>query len=139
MKHGFETSGRWRRSGLLLSVALVFGAVAAGPVMAQDFEAVLATPDDPDLNLAYARAAADIGDLNGAAAALERVLIADPNRHGARLFYAVLLFRLDDLQGAREQLDLLDPVTLTPLQRVRRSSIAAPSSTGARAPGSAEP
>lgn len=117
MKHGFETSGRGRRSGLLLSVALVFGAVAAGPVMAQDFEAVLATPDDPDLNLAYARAAADTGDLNGAAGALERVLIVDPNRHGARLFYAVLLFRLDDLQGAREQLDLLDPVTLTPLQR----------------------
>ena len=84
---------------------------------AQDFDAVLAAPDDPALNLEYARRAAEAGDLNGAAGALERVLIADPNRHGARLLYAVVLFRLDDLQGARDQLDQLDPVALTPLQR----------------------
>ncbi|MDQ3126507.1 MAG: tetratricopeptide repeat protein [Pseudomonadota bacterium] len=84
---------------------------------AQDFDAVLAAPDDPGLNLEFARRAVEAGDLNGAAGALERVLIADPNRHGARLMYAVILYRLDDLQGARDQLDLLEPVTLTPLQR----------------------
>lgn len=84
---------------------------------AQDFQAVLAAPDDPVLNFEFARRAAAAGDLNGAAGALERVLIADPNRHSARLLYAVVLFRLDDLQGARDQLDLLEPVTLTPLQR----------------------
>ncbi|HRJ64311.1 MAG TPA: tetratricopeptide repeat protein [Brevundimonas sp.] len=92
-------------------------AVTVEGVAAQDFDAVLAAPDDVDLNLDYARRAADAGDLNGAAGALERVLIADPNRHSARLMYAVVLFRLDDLQGARDQLDLLEPVTLTPLQR----------------------
>lgn len=85
--------------------------------VAQDFDAVFAAPDDPALNLEFARRAVDAGDLNGAAGALERVLIADPNRHGARLFYAVVLYRLDDLQGARDQLDLLDAVALTPLQR----------------------
>lgn len=105
------------RAGLLITAVAGLAAVIAGPAMAQDFDAVYAAPDDPDLNLDYARRAADAGDLNGAAGALERVLIADPNRHGARLLYAVVLFRLDDLQGARDQLNLLDPVTLTPLQR----------------------
>ena len=105
------------RAGLLISAALGLGMVTAGTTAAQDFDAVLAAPDDPDINLEFARRAADAGDLNGAAGALERVLIADPNRHGARLLYAAVLYRLDDLQGARDQLDLLDPVSLTPLQR----------------------
>ncbi len=105
------------RAGLLVSAIAGLTGLAAGAATAQDFEAVYAAPDDPDLNLDFARRAADAGDLNGAAGALERVLLADPNRHGARLMYAVVLFRLDDLQGARDQLDQLDPVTLTPLQR----------------------
>lgn len=105
------------RVGLLISTVFGLTALTSGSAVAQDFEAVLAAPDDPDLNLAFASNAIEAGDLNGAAAALERVLIADPNRHGARLLYAVVLYRLDDLQGAREQLDLLGPVTLTPLQR----------------------
>ncbi len=104
------------RATLLATVVGLFGGVAL-PAAAQDFEAVLAAPDDPDVNLAFARNAVGEGDLLGAAAALERVLIADPNRHGARLLYAVVLYRLEDLQGARDQLDLLEPVTLTPLQR----------------------
>lgn len=105
------------RVGLLVSAALGLTALTAPAAAAQDFESVYAAPDDPDLNLEFARRAVDAGDLNGAAGALERVLIADPNRHSARLLYAVVLYRLDDLQGARDQLNLLDPVTLTPLQR----------------------
>ena len=107
----------------LFSAGLVISAVAGltiatvEPAMAQDFDAVLAAPDDPELNLEFARRAADAGDLNGAAGALERVLITDPNRHGARLFYVAILYRLDDLQGARDQLALLEGVTLTGLQR----------------------
>lgn len=105
------------RAGLLISAVVGLSAVTVEGVAAQDFDAVLAAPDDPDLNLDFARRAADAGDLNGAAGALERVLIADSNRHGARLMYALILYRLDDLQGARDQLDLLEQVTLTPLQR----------------------
>ena len=105
------------RAGLLISAVVGLTVAAVDTAVAQDFNAVLAAPDDPDLNLDFARRAADAGDLNGAAGALERVLIADPNRHSARLLYAVILYRLDDLQGARDQLDLLDPVTLTSLQR----------------------
>lgn len=117
MKRPAHRSASIFRAGLLISGALVLTVVTVDTVAAQDFDAVLAAPDDPDINLEFARRAAEAGDLNGAAGALERVLIADPNRHGARLLYAVVLFRLDDLQGARDQLNLLDPVTLTPLQR----------------------
>lgn len=105
------------RAGLLISAVAGLTAMTAGPAAAQDFEAVFAAPDDPGLNLEFARRAADAGDLNSAAGALERVLIADSNRHGARLFYAAILYRLDDLQGARDQLALLEGVSLTPLQR----------------------
>lgn len=117
MKRPAYRSASIFRAGLLASAVVGLSAAAVGVAAAQDFEAVLAAPDDIDLNLEFARRAADAGDLNGAAGALERVLIADPNRHGARLLYAVVLFRLDDLQGARDQLALLEPVTLTPLQR----------------------
>lgn len=108
-------------AGLLISALAGLATAIGGTAAAQDFETVYAAPDDLALNLEFARRAADAGDLNGAAGALERVLIADPNRHGARLMYAVILFRLDDLQGARDQLDLLEPVTLTPLQRAEAS------------------
>ena len=117
MKRPAYRSASIFRAGLLISAVAGLTAVTVDPAVAQDFEAVFAAPDDPELNLEFARRAADAGDLNSAAGALERVLIADPNRHGARLFYAAILYRLDDLQGARDQLALLDGVTLTPLQR----------------------
>ena len=117
MKRPAYRSASIFRAGLLVSAVVGLSAATVGVAAAQDFEAVLAAPDDIDLNLDFARRAADAGDFNGAAGALERVLIADPNRHGARLMYAAVLYRLDDLQGARDQLDLLEPVTLTPLQR----------------------
>ena len=117
MKRPASRSASIFRAGLLASAVMGLSVATVGVAAAQDFDAVLAAPDDIELNLEYARRAADAGDLNGAAGALERVLIADPNRHGTRLLYAVVLFRLDDLQGARDQLDLLEPVALTPLQR----------------------
>lgn len=117
MKRSESGSVKATRAVLLIATALGGVFSLGGVASAQDFEAVMAAPDDVALNLAYARTAADAGDLNGAAAALERVLLVDPNRHSARLLYAVVLYRLDDLQGARDQLNLLDPMTLTPLQR----------------------
>lgn len=117
MKRPAQGSVSLFRAGLLLSAVAGLTAATVGPAAAQDFEAVFAAPDDPDLNLEFARRASDAGDLNSAAGALERVMIADPNRHSARLFYAAVLYRLDDLQGARDQLALLEGVTLTPLQR----------------------
>ncbi len=84
------------------------------------FDQVLTAPDDPQINLSYARQEANDGHLLNAAAALERILLAHPNAHGVRLFYAVVLYRLNDLQGAKRQLQLLERVRLTPLQAAER-------------------
>src|SRR6201999_878009 len=86
---------------------------ASGPTLEQ----VMQAPDDVDLNLAYARSMADSGHLLSAAAALERVLMAKPNAASVRLLYAVVLYRLDDLQGADAQLTQVDDAQLPPLER----------------------
>jgi hypothetical protein len=100
---------------VLLAMPLALG--TASIAGAQDFEAVMAAPDDVELNLAYARDQASRGNLSAAASAVERVLIQEPNRHGDRLFHAVLLYRLGDYQGAKAELDRLKGTNLSPLQR----------------------
>jgi hypothetical protein len=108
-----------RRYFIALAVTLPL-AGAANAVAAEtgpDFQQVLAAPDDLQQNLAYAKAQAHQGHLLAAAAALERILLTDPNAHGVRLFYVAVLYRLDDLQGAQQQLQKIDPASLTPLQR----------------------
>jgi hypothetical protein len=109
---------RMLRSFLGLGCALL--ALDAGTAFADTpstFQAIYATPDDLVQNLAYARAEAKAGRFLNAAAALERILLLAPNENGVRLFYVAVLYRLDDLQGARQQLDALDESTLTPLQK----------------------
>lgn len=97
-----------------LALGLAAGATTAS---AQDFEAVLAAPDDVELNLSFAREQARQGNLSVAASTLERLLINEPNRHSVRLFYAVVLYRLGDFQNARAQLDQLESAPLTAQQR----------------------
>lgn len=104
-----------------LALVATFGTGVA-TAEAQEFSAVLAAPDDETLNLSYAREQARIGNLAVAASALERILIIEPNRHSVRLFHAVVLYRLGDLQGARDQLRRLENVPLTPLQRAEAES-----------------
>ncbi len=106
-------------AALALFAALGANVTAAN---AQDFEAVLAAPDDETLNLSYAREQARLGNLAVAASTLERLLIIEPNRHSVRLFHAVVLYRLGDLQGARDELRRLEAVQLTPLQRAEAES-----------------
>ncbi len=86
------------------------------------FEQIYANPDDQDLNLNYARQQVAAGDLLSATAALERMLYASPNWDSARLFYALVLFRLDDRQAAIRELDLLDDRPLSPNQRALAQS-----------------
>jgi hypothetical protein len=109
---------RTLRSLLALGSALL--ALDAGAAFADtstSFQTIYAAPDDLAQNLAYARAEARAGRLLSAAAALERILLLSPNENGVRLFYVAVLYRLDDLQGAKQQLDALDSSTLTPLQK----------------------
>ncbi len=81
--------------------------VTADPRVATTFDQVLTAPDDNDTNLKYAREQASAGNLVGAAAALERLLLQQPDWHAVRLFYAGLLYRLDDLQAAKRELAVL--------------------------------
>ena len=112
MKH------RTLRSLLVLgSAALALVSQAALADTPASFQAIYAAPDDLAQDLAYARAEARAGRLLNAAAALERILLLAPNENGVRLFYVAVLYRLDDLQGAKQQLDALDETKLTPLQK----------------------
>ncbi len=86
------------------------------------FEQIYANPDDQQLNLNYARQQADKGDFISAAAALERMLFAQPNWDSARLFYALVLYKLDDKQAAFSELDVLNDRPLTPAQRAQANA-----------------
>ena len=108
----------------LASLGWLSGAVTLAAEAPPTFEQVLRAPDDPELNLAFAQAEADAGDLLSAAAALERVLVTRPDADAVRLFYAVVLYRLDNLQGAKQQLDLLANAPLTPFQAAERDRYA---------------
>jgi len=110
-----------RVAALALVAALGVNVTAAA---AQEFSAVLAAPDDEALNLAYAQEQARSGNLGLASSTLERILIMEPSRHSVRLFHAVVLFRLGDLQGARDELRRLEAVQLTPAQRAEAESYA---------------
>jgi hypothetical protein len=91
--------------------------IAAGTVLAfagaaqsqgVTFQQVLNNPDDPALNLEYARGEIASGRLQQAASALERLLLSKPNWDSVRLLYAVVLFRMDDLEGSRRELITLE-------------------------------
>lgn len=71
------------------------------------FQDILKRPDDVGLNLRYARAQVRRGDVKGASATLERVLMLAPNQPRVRLFYAVVLYRLDNSAEARRELDTI--------------------------------
>lgn len=71
------------------------------------YEQVLARPDDIQLNYRYARAQVRRGEVKGAAATLERILLVNPNLVRVRLFYALVLYRLDNLAEAKTQLELV--------------------------------
>ena len=64
---------------------------------------VLAHPDDVELNYLYAQSQVATGDLRGAAATLERILLLAPDLARVRLLYAVVLYRLDNLNEAERE------------------------------------
>lgn len=65
---------------------------------------VLADPDNIDLNLRYAKTQMAQGDALGASATLERILLIDPNLPPVRLFYVLVLLRLERLEEAQREL-----------------------------------
>ncbi len=95
----------------MFSLALA-GAMSLGVFSASaqtvTFDQILAQPDNLELNLQYARQEVASGRLQQAAAALERMVLLEPDWDSARLFYGVVLYRLGDLEGAKRELRLLE-------------------------------
>lgn len=122
MKHINLDSVRIRRllqaGGISLFAAFAMNVGATeytGPNIT--FSQVYANPDDQTLNLNYARQQAARGDYLTAATSLERMLYSQPNWDSARLFYALCLYHLDDLQAATRELDILEVRPLSANQR----------------------
>jgi len=80
--------------------SMIGGEKDDGPPIA--FSDILADPGNVELNFRYARQQVRRGDIKGAAATLERILIQKPNFMSARVFYAVVLFRLDNIEEAEK-------------------------------------
>jgi len=67
------------------------------------YEEVLKNPDDIELNYLYAQSEVAAGELRGAASTLERILLLAPDLARVRLLYAVVLYRLDNLDEAERE------------------------------------
>lgn len=83
--------------------------VAPGRV---SYAEVLAHPDDIELNFRFAGQQVKDGDLKGASATLERLLMVNPQLAKVRLLYAVVLYRLNDLTEAQRELERLQATQL---------------------------
>lgn len=95
-----ETTGGEKRTRAA-GEALDYRAVEDGePVSYAD---VLRDPDNLALNFRFARQQVRRGDVRGAAATLERILLVNPDLAQVRLFYAVVLFRLDTIDEAERE------------------------------------
>ena len=76
------------------------------------FEQVLKDPDNVKLNFAFAQKQVSEGNLLGSASTLERILMVNPDLHEIRLFYTVVLYRLDNLTEAERELETLSKIKL---------------------------
>ncbi len=94
---------------LLCGLTLQPAPAAAQEIQASEeydkaFQAMLADPGNLDKTFAYAEQAIKAGDLEGAVAALERMLFVNPNLPRIRLELGVLYFRLGSYEAARSYL-----------------------------------
>ncbi|MEM8624070.1 MAG: hypothetical protein AAGG47_11160 [Pseudomonadota bacterium] len=106
---------------------LVVGVVAPFDAWAQDtdtqgvasipYSAILQDPDNLELTVAYARQELATGNLPGASAALERLIILYPDENTVRLLYAVTLFRLDQVAEAQREFEAVNPEALSSADR----------------------
>ncbi len=78
---------------------------------------VLRDPDNLALNVAYARTQLARGDLKGASATLERILLLAPEQPQVRLLHGLVLYRLREYGGAERELAAALAGKLPPEQR----------------------
>lgn len=89
----------------------------AAPEETVTFADILRNPDDIALNFAYAKQQVAQGRLKAAATTLERILLIEPGLHEVRLFYALVLIRLDSLESAERELLALQQLDMEPSLR----------------------
>ena len=68
------------------------------------YREVLADPDNIELNFRYALTQIRDGNVRGAGATLERILLIRPDLASVRVLFAIVLFRLDNLDEAEREL-----------------------------------
>ncbi len=68
---------------------------------------VLKDPDNVDLNFRYAKSQIADGNVRGAAGTLERILLVTPDLPQIRLTYAIVLYRLDNIDEAEREFNRL--------------------------------
>lgn len=83
------------------------------PLEEVTYQDVMKDPDNIELNFRYGRSLVAKGELLKAAGTLERVLMVNPELSRVRLFYASVLFRLDNLDDAERELKTLKKQKLT--------------------------
>jgi len=77
------------------------------------YQQVLADPDNIDLNFRYALTQIRDGNVRGAGATLERILLIQPDLATVRVLFAIVLFRLDNLDEAERELRAVRDLDLT--------------------------
>lgn len=97
------------------------------------FEAMMADLANPERSFEFVQAAVDVGDLRGAIAALERILLIDPKLSNIKLELGVLYLRagLPELAVGYIDQALNDP-NMPPLVRVRAEALFDRAKAGAR-------
>ncbi|MDF1749839.1 MAG: tetratricopeptide repeat protein [Alphaproteobacteria bacterium] len=78
------------------------------------FADILSNPDDSALNVCYARGQIQSGNVKGALATLERVLLIAPEALNVRLLYAIILYRLDNMAEAEREFQTVAQADLPP-------------------------
>ncbi len=87
---------------------------ALAPEVLVTFAQILADPDNIDLNFRYAQTQVAQGDLLGASATLERVLLIKPELPQIRLYYGLVLLRLNNLEEAERELRAVSAYDMPP-------------------------
>lgn len=95
-----------RTSGDTLDIEALAG---GAPVT---YQQVLQDPDNIELNVRYAFTQIQQGNVRGAGATLERVLLIRPDLAAVRVLFAIVLFRLDNLDEAERELNALSELDL---------------------------
>lgn len=82
--------------------SLDLSAFGDGPLVT--YQQILADPDNIELNIRYALTQIRDGNVRGAGATLERILLIRPELATVRVLFAIVLFRLDNLDEAEREL-----------------------------------